>query len=58
MKKLLDLLNEIEEKEVLKPVKEEAPEVVNEIGKFFCFGISLTTFPQSWLLPLGLMLWS
>ena len=35
MKKLLDLLNEIEEKEVLKPVKEEAPEVVNEIGKFF-----------------------
>ena len=35
MKKLLDLLNEIEENEVLTPVKEEAPEVVNEIGKFF-----------------------
>ena len=34
MKKLLDLLNEIEENEVLKPVN-ESPEVVNEIGKFF-----------------------
>jgi hypothetical protein len=34
MKKLLDLLNEIEEKEVSKPVN-ESPEVVNEIGKFF-----------------------
>jgi hypothetical protein len=35
MKKLLDLLNEIEEKESLKPIKEETPEVINEIGKFF-----------------------
>jgi len=35
MKKLLDLLNEIEEKEVLKPVEEEGPSVVDEVGKFF-----------------------
>jgi|TARA_R110000823_G_scaffold284506_1_gene402611 hypothetical protein len=34
MKKLLDLLNEIEEKQASKPVN-ESPEVVNELGKFF-----------------------
>ena len=33
--KLLDLLNEVEKNEVLKPVKEEAPSVVDEVGKFF-----------------------
>jgi Arc/MetJ-type ribon-helix-helix transcriptional regulator len=31
--KLLDLLNEVEKTE--KPIKEEAPSVVDEIGKFF-----------------------
>ena len=41
MRKLLDLLNEIEENEVLKPVKETTPieeastDMVDEIGKFF-----------------------
>jgi hypothetical protein len=35
MKKLLDLLNEIEEKENKKIVKEEGPSVVDEIGKFY-----------------------
>ena len=35
MKKLLDLLNEIEEKEVLKPVEEEKPSAIDEVGKFF-----------------------
>ena len=41
MRKLLDLLNEIEENEVLKPVKETTPieeaatDLVDEIGKFF-----------------------
>ena len=37
MKKLLDLLNEIEEAEKthLEPVKEEKAPVVDEIGKFF-----------------------
>ncbi len=33
--KLTELLNEVEENEVKKPVKEEAPSVVDEIGKFF-----------------------
>lgn len=37
MKKLLDLLNEIEEteKNYLEPVKEEKSPMVDEIGKFF-----------------------
>ena len=37
MKKLLDLLNEVEEaeKSYLKPVKEEKSPMVDEIGKFF-----------------------
>ena len=35
MKKLLDLLNEIEEKETLKPVEEEKPSAIDEVGKFF-----------------------
>lgn len=35
MKKLLDLLNEIEEKEVLKPIEEETVNIIDEIGKFF-----------------------
>jgi len=35
MKKLLDLLNEVEEKQIEKPIKEEGPSVVDEIGKFF-----------------------
>ena len=35
MKKLLDLLNEIEENEVLKPIEEETVNTVDEIGKFF-----------------------
>ena len=34
MRKLLDLLNEVEEKQVKKPLKEE-PSVVDEVGKFF-----------------------
>jgi hypothetical protein len=34
MKKLIDLLNEIEEKDNKKVVKEE-PSVVDEVGKFF-----------------------
>jgi len=34
MKKLLDLLNEVEEKQTKKPLKEE-PSVVDEVGKFF-----------------------
>ena len=34
MKKLLDLLNEVEEKQTKKSVKEE-PSVVDEIGKFY-----------------------
>lgn len=33
--KLLDLLNEIEENEVLKPIEEETINMVDEIGKFF-----------------------
>jgi Arc/MetJ-type ribon-helix-helix transcriptional regulator len=33
--KLTDLLNEVEEKEVKKPIKEESPAIVDEIGKFF-----------------------
>jgi Arc/MetJ-type ribon-helix-helix transcriptional regulator len=35
MKSLLDLLNEVEEKQIEKPIKEEGPSVVDEIGKFF-----------------------
>jgi len=35
MKKLIDLLNEIEEKQTKKPLKEEGPSVVDEIGKFY-----------------------
>jgi len=35
MKKLLDLLNEVEEKQTKKPIKEEGPSVVDEVGKFF-----------------------
>ena len=41
MRKLLDLVNEIEENEVLKPVEETTPieeaatDLVDEIGKFF-----------------------
>ena len=35
MKKLLDLLNEIEENEVLKPIEEETVNMIDEIGKFF-----------------------
>jgi len=35
MKKLLDLLNEVEEKQTKKPLKEEGPSVVDEVGKFF-----------------------
>ena len=35
MRKLLDLLNEVEEKQTKKPVKEEGPSVVDEIGKFY-----------------------
>jgi len=35
MKKLLDLLNEVEEKQNKKPLKEEGPSVVDEVGKFF-----------------------
>jgi len=34
MRKLLDLLNEVEEKQTKKPLKEE-PSVVDEVGKFF-----------------------
>ena len=34
MRKLLDLLNEVEEKQSKKPLKEE-PSVVDEVGKFF-----------------------
>ena len=34
MRKLLDLLNEVEEKQNKKPLKEE-PSVVDEVGKFF-----------------------
>jgi len=33
--KLTDLLNEVEEKEVKKPIKEESPAIVDEVGKFF-----------------------
>jgi len=35
MRKLLDLLNEVEEKQTKKPVKEEGPSVIDEVGKFF-----------------------
>ena len=35
MRKLLDLLNEVEEKQVKKPLKEEKPSVIDEIGKFY-----------------------
>ena len=35
MRKLLDLLNEVEEKQAKKPIKEEGPSVVDEVGKFF-----------------------
>ena len=35
MRKLLDLLNEVEEKQTKKPIKEEGPSVVDEIGKFY-----------------------
>ena len=35
MKKLLDLLNEVEEKQNKKPIKEEGPSVIDEVGKFF-----------------------
>jgi hypothetical protein len=34
MRKLLDLLNEVEEKQAKKPIKEESS-VVDEVGKFF-----------------------
>ena len=34
MRKLLDLLNEVEEKQNKKPLKEE-PSVVDEVGKFY-----------------------
>jgi hypothetical protein len=34
MRKLLDLLNEVEEKQNKKPLK-ETPSVVDEVGKFF-----------------------
>jgi hypothetical protein len=33
--KLLDLLNEVEEKKDKKPLKEDGPSVVDEVGKFF-----------------------
>jgi len=35
MRKLLDLLNEVEEKQTKKPVKEEGSSVIDEVGKFF-----------------------
>ena len=35
MRKLLDLLNEVEEKKDKKPLKEDGPSVVDEVGKFF-----------------------
>ena len=35
MRKLLDLLNEVEEKQTKKPIKEEGPSVIDEVGKFY-----------------------
>ena len=35
MRTLLDLLNEIEDKETIKPIEEAPVDMVDEIGKFF-----------------------
>jgi Arc/MetJ-type ribon-helix-helix transcriptional regulator len=33
--KLTDLLSEVEKNEIKKPIKEESPSVIDEVGKFF-----------------------